>query len=107
MLNFIKISTLRWPKTPSLIIFVLVISAAMAVVRTLRFAGYISIESQVVAAFVLFALNIGTALVGFFTRQRTAWLLYLALTIACMLLLGSSPVSSAWILIKMYAPFPR
>jgi len=107
MLNSIKISTMRWPKTPSLTIFVLVISAAMAVVRALRFADYISIETQVVAAFVVFALNIGTALMGFFTRQRTTWLLYLALTIACMLLLGSSPVSSAWILIKMYAPFPR
>ena len=107
MLHSTNNPTTRWPKTSSLIIFVIVISAAMAVVRAIRFAGYINIETQIVAAFVVFALNILTALVGVFTQHRAAWLLYLALTVACMLMLGSSPISSAWILVKMYAPFPR
>jgi hypothetical protein len=92
---------MRSNKTFLLIIFVISLSAMMAVVRELRIAGYLTLETQLVAAYLVFGLNLVVATGGLWTRFRLAWLLYLVCSIASMLFLGSStPFSAAWILIK-------
>jgi len=57
---------------------------------------------QLFAAFLIFGLNLAVAIGGLWTRFRLAWLLYLLLSVACMLLWGAStPLSAVWILIKL------
>jgi hypothetical protein len=94
---------MRWPKTSSLIIFVIGVSAVMAVVRNLRVAGYLTLETQSVAAYLMFGLNLMAAIVGLWTRFRLAWLSYLVVSVVCLLLFSSGPIATAWILIKLAA----
>jgi hypothetical protein len=95
--------TMRVNKTSLLILFVISLSAIMAVVKGLRIAGYLSVETQVVLAFAVFGLNFIVAIAGLWTPFRLAWVSYLVLSVASVLLLGSMPLSAAWILIKVAA----
>jgi hypothetical protein len=72
-------------------------------VVVLRIAGYVSSDTQLVAAYVVFGLNVMAAIAAFWTRFRVAWISYLVLTVVCMFLLGSSPLDSAWIMVKSAA----
>lgn len=94
---------MRWPRTSSLIIFVIAISAVMAIIKILRIAGYLTLETQLVAAYLTFGLNFMAAIVGFSTRFRLAWLSYLILSVVSILFLSSTPLAAAWILIKLAA----
>lgn len=94
---------MHWPKTSSLIIFVIAISAVMAIISNLRIAGYLTLETQLVAAYLAFGLNFMVAVVGFWTRFRLAWLSYLILSVVSILFLSSTPFAAAWILIKLAA----
>ncbi|WP_159007964.1 hypothetical protein [Bradyrhizobium sp. S69] len=94
---------MRWSKTSSLIAFVIAIFAAMAIIRNLRITGYVTLNTQLVAAYFAFGLNFLAAIVGFWTRFRVAWLSYLMLSAASILFLSSTPLAAAWILIKLAA----
>ena len=94
---------MRWSKTSSLIIFVNAICAAMEIIRNLRIAGYVTLDTQLVAAYFAFGLNFMAAIVGLWTRFRLAWLSYLVLSVASILFLSSTPLAAAWILIKLVA----
>jgi hypothetical protein len=75
----------------------------MVVLRNLRIGGYVSLDTQLVTAYVVFGLNVMAAIAGFWTRFRVAWMSYLVLTVVCMVLLSSSPLDSAWIMVKLAA----
>lgn len=92
-----------WLKTSSLIIFVIAISAVMAIISNLRIAGYLTLETQLVTAYLAFGLNFMAAIVGFWTPFRLAWLSYLILSVVSILFLSSTPLAAAWILIKLAA----
>jgi lysylphosphatidylglycerol synthetase-like protein (DUF2156 family) len=95
-------TSLRPTKTVLLIIAVVFLSITIATVRQVRFAGYISVHTQLVAAVVIFGLNLLVAIGGLWTRFRLAWLIYLLLSIVCMVMEGSStPLTAAWIFIKL------
>jgi hypothetical protein len=94
---------MRWPKTSSLIIFVIAISAVMSIIKALRIAGYLTLETQLVTAYLAFGLNFMAAIMGFWTRFRLAWLSYLILSVVSILFLSSTPHAAAWILIKLAA----
>jgi hypothetical protein len=98
-----KIAAMRWSKTSYLIIFVIAICAAMEITRNLRIAGYVTLHTQLVAAYFAFGLNFMAAIVGLWTRFRLAWLSYLVLSVASILFLSSTPLAAAWILIKLTA----
>jgi hypothetical protein len=98
-----KIAAMRWSRTSSLIIFVIAICAAMEIIRNLRIAGYVTSDTQLVAAYSAFGLNFMAAIVGLWTRFRLAWLSYLVLSVASVLFLSSTPLAAAWILIKLAA----
>jgi hypothetical protein len=55
------------PKTPALTVFVIVISAAMAIVRAVRLAAYISVETQAILAYGAWSFSVPfrSALHGF------------------------------------------
>jgi hypothetical protein len=93
---------MRPSKTFLLIFSIVILSAMIDTVRDLRVAGYVTLHTQLVAAFIVFGLNLVVAIVGLWTRFRLAWLAYLVVSVACMFLLSSStPVNAAWILIKL------
>ena len=94
---------MRWSKTSSLIIFVVAICAAMEIIRNLRIAGYLTLDTQLVSAYFAFSLNLLAAIVGLWTRFRVAWLSYLMLSAASIIFLGSTPLAAAWLLIKLAA----
>jgi hypothetical protein len=94
---------MRLTKTSVLIIFVLSLSAVMEIVRNLRIAGYLTLETQLAAAYLAFGLNFMAAIAGLWTRFRLAWLSYLVLSAACILFFSSMPMATAWILIKLAA----
>jgi hypothetical protein len=91
----------RWSKTFSLIAFVIAICAAMEIIRNFKIAGYVTLNTQIVAAYFVFGLNFMAAIAGLWTRFRLAWLSYLVLSAASILFLGSTPLAAAWILIKL------
>jgi lysylphosphatidylglycerol synthetase-like protein (DUF2156 family) len=93
--------TMRSIKPSFLIIFVISLSVVMAVVRNLRVAGFLTLETQLVVAYVAFGLNFAAAIAGFWTRLRLAWVAYLVLSIVSVLFLSSMPISAAWILTKL------
>jgi hypothetical protein len=104
LVGFLPLGHTNMRRSRNLIIFIIAISTAMVVVRNLRIAGYVSLDTQLVAAFVVFGLNVMAAIAGFWTtRFRVAWISYLVLTVVCMLLLSSSPLDSAWIMVKLAA----
>jgi hypothetical protein len=92
---------MRLTITSILVLLVIALSAAMEIVRELKIAGYLNLETQVVAAYAAFALNFAVAIVGLWTRFRLAWLSYLAISAASILLFSSLPIATAWILIKL------
>jgi hypothetical protein len=94
---------MRLNRTSLLIILVIALNAVMAVVTTLRISGYLALETQLLTAYIVFALNLAAAIAGIWTPFRKAWLSYLVVSIASMLLLGSMPLSAAWILTKLAA----
>ncbi len=90
------------PIRPSfLIIFVISLSAVMAVVTNLRIAGFLTMQTQFVVAYVAFGLNFVAAIAGLWTRFRLAWVADLVLSVASVLLLSSMPITAAWILTKL------
>jgi hypothetical protein len=93
--------TMRSIKPSFLIIFVISLSIVMAVVRNLRIAGFLTMEMQLVVAYVALGLNFAAAIAGFWTRLRLAWVAYLVLSIVSVLFLSSMPISAAWILTKL------
>jgi hypothetical protein len=92
---------MRLTISSTLVLLVIALSAAMAVVRDLRIAGYLNLETQTVAAYAAFALNFTVAIAGLWTRFRVAWLSYLVISAASILFFSSLPISTAWILIKI------
>jgi hypothetical protein len=92
---------MRWSKTSSLIAFVIAIWVAMVFIRSLRIAGHVTLDTQIVAGYCAISLNVMAAVVGLWTRFRIAWLSYLFLSIANFLFLSSLPLSAAWILTKL------
>jgi hypothetical protein len=94
---------MRLIRTSVLIIFVISLSVVMEIVRNLRIAGHLTLETQLVAAYLAFGLNFTAAIAGLWTRLRLAWLSYLVLSAACILLFSSMPIATAWILIKLAA----
>jgi hypothetical protein len=54
-------ASLRPSRTSLLIIFVISLSAVMAAVANLRIAGYLSQQTQLVVALVVFGLNLAVA----------------------------------------------
>ncbi len=92
---------MRSIKPSFLIIFVISLSVVMAVVRNLRIAGFLTLETQLVVAYVALGLNFTAAIAGLWTRLRLAWIAYLVLSIVSVLLLSSLPISAAWMLTKL------
>lgn len=83
-----------------LIACVISLSATIDIVGDLRITGYLTLETQRDAAYLVFGLNVMIAIAGLFTRFRLAWLLYLGLSIICMVLLSAStPLNAALLLI--------
>ena len=95
--------TMRLNRTSLLIILVVALNAVMAVVSNLRIAGYLTVETQFVVAYIAFGLNFAAAIAGLWTQFRLAWVSYLVLSVATVLLLSSMPLSAAWILTKLAA----
>jgi hypothetical protein len=90
---------MRWSKTTSLIVFVIAIWVAMVFIRSLKIAGYVTLDTQIVAGYCAISLNVMAAVVGLWTRFRLAWLSYLFLSIASFLFLSSTPLSAAWMIL--------
>lgn len=87
--------------TVSLIASAIALSAIIALVRGLRIADYLTLHTQLVATFLVFALNLTVAIMGLRTRFRRQWLSCLVVSLASMVLFSSStPLGAAWILIK-------
>jgi hypothetical protein len=92
------------PRTRYLIAATLLLSATIFVVTKLRVAHFLSLETGLIIAFVVFAANVVIGLVGVFTPHRVAWLSYLAASLASMLLWGmATPLTAAWLLIRLGA----
>jgi hypothetical protein len=94
---------MRWSKASSLTACVIAISVAMEIVRNLRIAGYVTLNTQFVAAYFVFGINFLLAIAGLWTRFRVAWLSYLVLSVASILFLSSTPLAAASILIRLAA----
>jgi hypothetical protein len=92
---------MRSIKDSHLIIFAVSLSVVIVLVTDLRVAGYLTLETQRAAAYLIFGLNVTIAIGGLWKRFRLAWLLYLALSVASMLFLSAStPFTAIWLLIK-------
>jgi hypothetical protein len=63
---------MRPTKTSLLVMLVIALSVAMPIVRNLRIAGYLDLQTQFVAGFIAFALNFTAAIAGLWTRFRLA-----------------------------------
>jgi hypothetical protein len=92
---------MRTIKDLHLIIFAVLLSVVIVLVVDLRIAGYLTLKVQIIAAYVIFGLNVMVAIGGLWRRFRLAWFLYLALSISGMLFLSmSTPFTAIWLLIK-------
>src|SRR5260221_14702679 len=93
--------SMRSIKDCYLIIFAMLLSVVIVLVRDLRIAGYLTLENQRAAAYLIFVLNVMIAIGGLSKRFRLAWLLYLALSVSSMLFLSAStPFNAGWLLIE-------
>jgi hypothetical protein len=99
--NLKKIAAMRWSNNSSLIIFVIAICAAMEIIRNLRISGFVTLDTQIVAAYFVFGLNLLAAIIGLWTRFRIVWLSYLVLSVASILFMSSTPLAAAWVLLKL------
>jgi hypothetical protein len=74
----------------------------MAVILTeLRLNGAYRFETGQILAYTLFFANMAVALFGIWKRQRVAWVVYLILSLALMVLIGAStPISAIWTMAK-------
>jgi hypothetical protein len=96
--------TMRSIKDCYLIVLAISLSVVIVLVRELRIADYLTLETQRAAAYLTFGLNVIVAIAGLWNRRFClAWLLYLVLSLSSMLFLSAStPFTAVWLLINYW-----
>jgi hypothetical protein len=93
---------MRLTKTSRLIIFAVSLSAIIIFVGYLRTAGYVTLKTQQLAAYLVFLLNVMIAIKGAWINFRLAWILYLAFSITLMLFVSApTPFTAVWTLFRV------
>ena len=81
----------------SLYLFLAVL--AVSVAAQLRLAAVLPNTLDAALVWLLILLNLAIAIAGWWTAQRAAWMIYLLLSIAGLLLIGAAtPISAALLL---------
>jgi hypothetical protein len=79
---------------------VIVISAAIIAVTQLAHDASWSLQTRQTAGYLAFVFNCVIAILGFWTRHRAAWVVYLIVSVAMLFLISAStPLSGLWILL--------
>jgi hypothetical protein len=83
-----------------LIVAVIVISAAIiAATQLAQYASW-SLPTRQITGYSAFGLNCVIAILGFWTRHRTTWMVYLIVSVVTFFLISAStPLSGLWILL--------
>jgi len=91
-------------RSKPLIVAVIVVSAAIIVVAQLGHSGAWALRTRQIAGFSAFGLNVVIAVLGCWTRQRVAWVAYLVVSVAVMVLISAAtPLSGLRILLSVVA----
>jgi hypothetical protein len=82
-----------------LILAVLAVSVVAQLLVQLRLAAVLPNTLDLVLVWLLILLNIAAAIAGWWTAHRVAWMVYLLLSIAGLLLVGAAtPITAALLL---------
>jgi hypothetical protein len=88
---------MRRLRSAHLIVAVLVIALLAHFALELRLRGLLAGEIAFVLAYLFILLNIATAIAGWWTAHRAAWMVYLILSIAGTVLIGAAtPINALW-----------
>jgi hypothetical protein len=88
---------------------VAVIVVSVAIIAVTHFGQYQSwsLPARQIAGYSAFGLNGVIAILGFWTHHRAAWVAYLLVSIATMILISAStPLSGLWILLVVLFDSP-
>jgi len=90
-------------RSKPLIVAVIVISIAIVVLTHLGIYGSWLIRTRQIAGFSAFGLNAMVAVLGCWSRHRTAWIIYLVISVAVMFLISAAtPLSGLWLMTVMF-----
>ena len=88
-------------RTTYLVIAALAVSGAAIPFHELT-RDLLSFDAAIVAAYAAFILNAGIGVAGLWTPERAAWVFYLIVSVAGMVLIGEpTPLSAIWLLTKL------
>jgi hypothetical protein len=97
---FFKNYPMKPIRSKPLIVAVIVISAAIIAVTQLAEYASWSLRTRQITGYSAFGLNCVIAILGFWTRHRRAWMVYLVVSVATFFLISAStPLSGLWILL--------
>jgi hypothetical protein len=86
-------------RSKPLVVAVIVISVAIAILSELGHHESWPLRPRQIAGYSAFGLNAATAILGFWTPDRAAWAVYLAISVLAFFLLSvATPLNSLWIL---------
>ena len=91
---------MRPPRTLHLVLAVLAITVLAHILVALRLAGYpLPFRVDFFLAWLLILSNLAVAVAGWWTSHRVAWMIYLVLSIAGLVLIGAAtPITAVWLL---------
>jgi hypothetical protein len=100
----LRIKEVRKPmkqiRSKPLIVAIIAISIAIIAVTQLGQHEHWSLRSRQIAGYSAFGLNCAIGILGFWTRHRAAWVAYLLVSVAALVLISAStPLSAVWILL--------
>jgi hypothetical protein len=89
-------------RSTPLMVAAIVVSAAIIVVAQLGHDEAWPLRTRQIAGFSAFGLNTVIAVLGCWTRHRAAWLAYLVIGIAVMILISAAtPLSGLWLVTRV------
>lgn len=87
------------PREIHLILAILLLSAVIIVETELRGAGYVSLDTGRVVAYLGFAINMIVAVLGILSPHRLAWILYLIVSLTGIVMIGAeTPITALYLL---------
>jgi hypothetical protein len=87
-------------RSKPLIVAIIAISIAIIAVTQFGQHEHWSLRSRQIAGYSAFGLNCAIAILGLWTRHRAAWVAYLLVSVAALVLISAStPLSALWILL--------
>jgi hypothetical protein len=89
---------MRSIRTIHLIIAVLTVTVLGQILVALRLGGYSLFGLDFALSWLLILSNLAVAVAGWWTPYRVAWMIYLVLSIAGLVLIGAAtPVNALWL----------